>query len=62
MKKIILSFVFAMMSLVSFGQNIAPYIEVNGFLFVAEIDKKRLYIVIIWRDFANKTQKSAFFY
>ena len=46
MKKIILSFVFAMMSLVSFGQNIAPYIEVNGFLFVAEIDKKRLYIDI----------------
>ena len=46
MKKIILSFAFAMMSLVSFGQNIAPYIEVNGFLFTAEIDKKRLYIDI----------------
>lgn len=40
MKKIILSFVFAMMSLVSFGQHIAPYIEVKGLSFEAEIDKE----------------------
>ena len=44
MKKIILSLIFTLVSIFSFGQNIAPYIEVNGFLFTTEIYKERLYI------------------